>query len=102
MIGEFTYEPNASDGSVVLELGWDNDTAVARVLSPLWVIEALKGDIDVRERDEFLIFPIALCYGLLVSAKSKATLKICGDRTAWPAEWGELRTAQPEPAIRFH
>ena len=102
MIGEFIYDANAPDGSVVLELGWDKGTAVARVLSPQWVIEALKSEFDVRAQDEFLIVPLALCYGLLVSAKCNTRLRVCGDRTAWPPQWEQLLVTQPEPAARFH
>jgi hypothetical protein len=100
MIGQFIYTAGAPQDHIVLDLTWRGAVAEARVSSPEHVIELFeRGDVGVRQDDEFMSLPIALGYAVLLAGLSQTALVVTGDRSAWPCEWGELLELQ-QPALR--
>lgn len=101
MIGHFVFMAGAPANHIVLHMGWNGDTPMARVSSPQDVVDRFKNEaMNVREDDEYMSLPIALSYAVLLSSLSDAGLIVSGDRSAWPVEWGQLLDMQPYSVLK--
>lgn len=100
MIGQFTYSDEAPCSHVILNLAWDGSAAVGRVAVPGWARSALRATHGcTRDHDEYMRLGIALSYGVLLATAAGLPLTITGDRSAWPAEWGELVDHLWQPSL---
>lgn len=88
MLADFRFETAPEVNCVVVRLFWQGDTRMAYLLIPGDVQDIMKSeDLD---NPESLPAETALGYAVTVAALSGRNLRISGDDSVWPAEWGSL------------
>lgn len=94
MIGQFKYEHEPTEASVVLLLVWSDNEASGRVVMGQKSTDILEDlSYPVVPESEVMQLPFALSYGVIVTAITNGTFCISGDRSVWPSHWGKLRTS---------
>jgi hypothetical protein len=89
MIADFRYSSHCHENDVVVSMFWDGTTAMGEVRFPLGVDKSWHMP-DVLQGSELPLIS-AIAYALFVAGKAGRNLRLSGDRTAWPMQWGELR-----------
>jgi len=99
MIADFRYDPLPAEGVIAVELHRNvagTDSAI--LVIPADVRRALRNQCP--SPGEIMSLPSALGAGVFVAAQTSRSLRISGDRQAWPEEWGALLPRRP--AARHH
>lgn len=89
MIANFHYEPRPLADCVRVQLFWDCGRRAAQIHVPSEIADELVEN-DWPVADGFLSIDGALAYGLMLSMRAGLALKLYGDRSVWPDEWGHL------------
>lgn len=99
MIADFRYDPLPAEGVIAVELHRSAAGADSAILMiPSDVRRALRNECPPP--DQVMSLPSALGAGVFIAAKASRSLRISGDRQAWPEEWGALLPRRP--ASRSH
>lgn len=90
MIGNFCFYTELDTRAITLELLWFQGEPSGVVSIPSDVkSEMEKAGVQVVTEGT-LGLAYALGYGVLVAGASGLSLKLVGDQTVWPDQWGEL------------
>ena len=100
MIGNFLFSgrPRPDDVVVWLQIGGAHGAASARIALPA-DIQQLLVDRDYPPLAPSMSVESALCYGIFLAIRSKASLVIAGDKRAWNADWGYLTDLGQFPTV---
>lgn len=91
MLADFRYDPAPSGEDVVVELFWDDATRMGRIIMPDHISEAAA--ISNLPDPGPLPTISAVAYALVLAAESGLCLRLSGDPSVWPSEWGSLLQA---------
>lgn len=98
MIGSFLYSnrPRPDDVAVWLQRRAGADTA--RIVLPP-AIEGLLIDRNYPPPAPTMSVESALCYAIFLAIRTRTSLVITGDQSAWNPDWGHLTDLGKFPAI---
>lgn len=88
MIADFIYDPRPGKDVIAVCLVRRLGAPNARLVIPETVRLAFADDCPSDA--ELLSLASALACGVFIAAKSRMPLRISGDLSVWPAEWGVL------------
>lgn len=88
MIADFRYDTSPGEEDVVVELFWDHGTRMGRIRPPAIVDDAIF--LHDLPNPEPLPVIYAVAYAMVLAAQSNRRLRLSGDQSAWPQEWGTL------------
>lgn len=89
MIADFRYTRLCHDDDVVVSMYWDQSSPMADVRFPDgWGADWQPPGVPPGHE---LPLISALAYALFVAGKAGRNLRLTGDRTVWPHQWGELK-----------
>lgn len=89
MIAHFRYETAPTADCVHVELLWDRGRRAGQLHVPRAISDELF-EHDWPTAAAPLSIDGALAYGLMVSIRAGISLRLSGDQTVWPDEWGNL------------
>lgn len=89
MIADFRYESTPKPDCVQVKLFWDRGRRAGLVHIPRVICEEL-AENDWPAAIEPLSIDGALAYGLMLSMRAGISLRVSGDQSVWPEEWGLL------------
>ena len=91
MLADFRYDPVPSGEDVVVELFWDGSVRMGRIAVPEHIREAAA----ISKLPDIKPLPAisAVAYALVLAAESGLCLRLSGDASVWPVEWGSLLQA---------
>ena len=91
MIADFRYESSPEAEDVVVELFWDHRERMGRIKVPDLVDDA----VMLQRLPELSPLPLisAVAYAMVLAAESNRRLRLSGDQSVWPTEWGALINA---------
>jgi hypothetical protein len=88
MIADFRFDGAPSDDQIVVQLYWDNDIRMGKIVVP----SAVEDFIAENHGPAVEPLPIisALGYAVVLAGKSDHRLCLTGDRSVWDCHWGHL------------
>jgi len=88
MIADFRYDASPEVEDVVVELFWDHGERMGRIKTPDMVGDAMV--VHGLPHPEPLPVISAVAYAMVLAAQSNRRLRLSGDQSVWPQEWGTL------------
>lgn len=95
MIGSFRYTEVPPPNAVALQLFWKGGDSAGAIHVPDDVALAMEQAGYPGANGEPMSLGLALGYGVTVAALTGQELRIYGDRSVWPDEWGMLEECTP-------
>jgi len=90
MIGQFVFQGTPGGDAICLQLMWSgNERQGVLHVPPDIEASLLEKEYPVANGDQMML-GIALGHGVTLAALSQCPLRVCGDASAWPEEWGPL------------
>lgn len=91
MIADFRFDPVPNENDVVVDLFWDQSDRMGRIIVPAGVEDARA--VAFLPDLEPMPAISAVAYAMVLAAESNCRLRLTGDPTVWPTQWGTLLQA---------